>query len=579
MTAETETRPEAETNPPGPAARLALSVGAGVSSLLRVTGSRLEPAAPAVKSRGRIPAPEAFGSDGTRPDWVVCGAEVPRVTIDGRTLMNPATIQATAAAALRAGAVIAGPLPSEAVPTDLFTQELARQETDILVLTQPIAGEKARLVAEALEQRAFGDRTLTIIYNGPPGYELPEFNELEGCEFVRVEGSAPGARDRIDIRATERALEEAVRRHLGARLARAGYTGVDFRPAGTAAAAAARGLPEMDGWMDTRHGNGRGPGGRPPADACLVLAEPDRATLYAVSGDRLDVASTGFAGTGSTDLLDKEKGRPGSAAREGWLPEWPSLAARLPFGVDPTDLANAAASALVEQWTPPGSLAEASLGAALLEELIARLLTRWQTAVGRDAPDLGHCRFIAATGYGFSRLGNARHAAYALLNVFQPVGVSVLAVDHSGTLLARAAAPPDAALDPPLPEPVVVVVSPLRARMDWQRAGSDPWAIVTVEREDGRQNPRRLTPGALTTIPLPPGETATLIVEPCRRDIDFGAGPGRIWKGSVPGGEAGIVLDGRGRPLEAPSDPDLGVTLQREWLTALGVLRKERARQ
>jgi len=559
-----------------PGESLALSVGARVSRLFRVEASRLVPASSTIENRGEVSPPKAFGLDGRRPDWIVCGADVPRVTIDGRTLMNPATIRATAAAALRAGAVVAGPVPSEAVATNLFVQELTRQRTDILVLTQPIAGEKSRLLAKAFKQKAFGHRTLSVIYNGPPGYKLPEFDDLEGCVFTQVQGSAPGGRDRIDITATERALEDAVKLHLGARLAEAGYGGVEFSAAGAAAALTTRRLRRVLEWIDSPHGNGNGVNGAPPADVCLVTAEPDRAELYAVSGERLDVASVDFTGTSSTDLLDKERARPGNAGREGWLPEWSSLADRLPFGVDQTDLANATATALVDPWSIPASVGEASLGAALVEELLVRILSKWQTAAGRDAPDLSRCRFIVGAGFGLTRLGSPAHAAYTLLNVFQPVGVAVVAVDTDGALLAETAAP--GGVDRRLPEPVAVCVAPVKARLDWHRAGSDPWAIVTVEREDGRQNPRRLTPGTLATIPLPPGESATLIVEPCHRGIDFGAGPGRVWKGTVPGGVVGIVLDGRGRPLRHPVDAAMRVTMQREWLTALGVLRKEDAR-
>ena len=56
--------------------------------------------------------------------------------------------------------------------------------------------------------------------------------------------------------------------------------------------------------------------------------------------------------------------------------------------------------------------------------------------------------------------------------------------------------------------------------------------------------------GALDVIPLPLGQSATLIVQPLHRyDVGMG-GPGRGGRLEVQGGSLGVIIDARGRPLQ-----------------------------
>lgn len=566
----------------------AVLVGPRVSYVFRIKDGRVEVPGTLCESRGLIPEPDALGLDGQQPAWVVSAAGTPRVSVDGRSTINPEAIRLTADAATRAGARLSGPLPSEAVAADLFPHELARQTPDVLVLTQTIAGDKSRALARALERGVLTPAALPIIYNGPGGYSHPEFNDAGACSLVTIDTVFSGGK--ANPAPTREALAAAVREHLAAKLAEAGFGGgVPFSAAGPAAVRAVKWLAEWSAGVapESASGGARGRNGRNgngsngvagQADVCLVVAELDRASAFALSGERLETGTVEFMGTGTIDLTGPERLRPANSGSEGWLPAWETMAERLPFQVDLSDLANMTGNALVRPWALPGGLAEACLGDALVEELLARLAARWRNAAGKEAFDLSRTRLLAGTGFGLGRLGDTRLAAHALVNAFQPLGISTVVIDPHGTLLLEAGAM-EAGLPWPTeftpPEVTAVCVSPLKATFDWRRATTDPWAVVTVEREDGHVIPRRLVPGSVGSIPIGPGQRAILTVEPCTSSIDFGAGPGRVWKGWISGGAAGVILDGRGRPVQPPKDTSFRVTKQREFLAAFGVFGKE----
>jgi hypothetical protein len=74
--------------------------------------------------------------------------------------------------------------------------------------------------------------------------------------------------------------------------------------------------------------------------------------------------------------------------------------------------------------------------------------------------------------------------------------------------------------------------------------------------------------GTLEVLPLPPGQKATLRMQP-RHGIDIG----RVRK-SIPveGGALGLIIDARGRPLARylPSDPEARRDRIQQWLWDMG---------
>jgi hypothetical protein len=91
--------------------------------------------------------------------------------------------------------------------------------------------------------------------------------------------------------------------------------------------------------------------------------------------------------------------------------------------------------------------------------------------------------------------------------------------------------------------------------------------MATV-RLDGRNVPMLM--GSLQVLPLEEGEWRELEITPAR-NANAGAGRGKPHTVKVRGGVAGLILDGRGRPLSLPSDTGTRVGKLRQWLGAFGL--------
>ena len=74
--------------------------------------------------------------------------------------------------------------------------------------------------------------------------------------------------------------------------------------------------------------------------------------------------------------------------------------------------------------------------------------------------------------------------------------------------------------------------------------------------------------GELRLLPLPCGQKVQAELQPSR-GLDLGAGPGRLWKGALYGGEVGILLDGRGRrPFGWAADEEQRLRQAERWAEA-----------
>ena len=74
--------------------------------------------------------------------------------------------------------------------------------------------------------------------------------------------------------------------------------------------------------------------------------------------------------------------------------------------------------------------------------------------------------------------------------------------------------------------------------------------------------------GEMRLLALGPGERATIKVEPAR-GFDCGEGSGKPVQKEIRGGTVGLILDGRGRPLELPKDIQIRRKLLTAWIEAL----------
>ena len=71
-------------------------------------------------------------------------------------------------------------------------------------------------------------------------------------------------------------------------------------------------------------------------------------------------------------------------------------------------------------------------------------------------------------------------------------------------------------------------------------------------------------------FPLAKGEQRSCVMQPAK-GFDVGAGRGKPVTATVSGGEVGIIVDTRGRPLKIQTDKAEKIQKQKEWLEAMGI--------
>jgi hypothetical protein len=81
--------------------------------------------------------------------------------------------------------------------------------------------------------------------------------------------------------------------------------------------------------------------------------------------------------------------------------------------------------------------------------------------------------------------------------------------------------------------------------------------------------------GELKLIEMGMDDRATISLTPAR-GIDLGGGPGKKVEREVRGGTVGLILDGRGRPLELPEDRAACQKTVQGWLDSLDVYAEEK---
>ena len=80
--------------------------------------------------------------------------------------------------------------------------------------------------------------------------------------------------------------------------------------------------------------------------------------------------------------------------------------------------------------------------------------------------------------------------------------------------------------------------------------------------------------GELRLFALEPGIKAKMTVRPAK-SVNLGAGAGAAMTREVMGGVVGLLLDGRGRPLQLPSEQFARVAALKKWFKVVGLYRQD----
>jgi hypothetical protein len=177
---------------------------------------------------------------------------------------------------------------------------------------------------------------------------------------------------------------------------------------------------------------------------------------------------------------------------------------------------------------------------------------------------------ILAGGGALSDASRPGQSLLLLLDSLQPVGVTTIILDQNNLLpLLGVAASQNNILPVQVLESgaflsVGTVVSPVVSA----NFGT-PILRGKLTYENGTEARVELKYGSLETLPLSSGEAGNLTVQ-CLRGADVGFGPGRGGTIPVSGGALGVVFDGRGRPLDLPSDAVRRREIIKKWNWTLG---------
>ncbi|MCX7598372.1 MAG: glutamate mutase L [Armatimonadetes bacterium] len=190
-----------------------------------------------------------------------------------------------------------------------------------------------------------------------------------------------------------------------------------------------------------------------------------------------------------------------------------------------------------------------------------------QRVAGETLVDMMRLDLIIGSGGVLSHAPRRVQAAMMMVDAFQPEGVTRLAVDsifmmpHLGVL---ATVCEEAAMQVFWRDCLVPLGTCIAAR--GRGKPGEPCMTVSLDAPGGLQT-YQLAFGDLVRMPLPTGEKAVATVEPAR-GFDCGAGPGRRLVAEVTGGQVGLLLDARGRPLLLPDDVEERRQVLARWAVA-----------
>ena len=179
---------------------------------------------------------------------------------------------------------------------------------------------------------------------------------------------------------------------------------------------------------------------------------------------------------------------------------------------------------------------------------------------------------IIGSGGVLSHAPDRRSTAFMLLDAYEPEGVTRLAVDsifmmpHLGVF---STVHPEAAAEIFMRDCLIdlgTVIAPVRHGNSALPDGA-PLAEVTMP--GGEQ--QMIVSGSLACRQCPTGERWNVLIRPLQRSIDVGAGPGQTLTAEIYGGHAGLIFDGRGRPLQMPKDDAARLAALKKWYEAFGL--------
>ena len=311
----------------------------------------------------------------------------------------------------------------------------------------------------------------------------------------------------------------------------------------------------------------------------LSLETPDRGTLVVDVGGNHTVVTAAHSGL-LAQIVQSESGIGQGILSLYQRRGYERIARWLPQEVRPETMEAFVWTKAMHPLSIPQTIEEMWIELAFAREALAeaweQLRTLW--------PELGRSAWafepILLTGGAFA--SHARPGALALmaLDALQPVGLTTLLWDPVGVTPALGAL---AAMDALLAvevihsRPWIPMATVLAPALDGPVALDELLFTVEVHHRgpDGSESVYEIEArgGRLEVVPIPGVGETELRRFRMRRPVDLGWGPRRAPRRiRIVGGWLGLIVDGRGRPLQLAEDPEARREQIQRWLWDIGAL-------
>ena len=259
----------------------------------------------------------------------------------------------------------------------------------------------------------------------------------------------------------------------------------------------------------------------------------------------------------------------------------------VPFSIEEQTLRNRIKNKMIRPTTIPQTLDELQIEHAISREALRLALDHHkslatglkgvqqertisdifeQKGSGSTLIDMLKLDLIVGSGGILSHAPRRVQSMLMMVDAYQPLGVTTLAVDsifmmpHLGVL---STVNEQAATEVFVKDCLVYLgtcVAPIGQGKD-----GDQCLAYTIRFEGGRgMESGSLAFGELKLIALPLDEQAKIELRPAK-GVDVGEGKGNASTRSLKGGVVGLLLDGRGRPLQLPVDQQMRVSALSRW--------------
>ena len=269
----------------------------------------------------------------------------------------------------------------------------------------------------------------------------------------------------------------------------------------------------------------------------------------------------------------------------------------VPFNIDMSELINRIGNKMIRPTTVPQSLEELFIEQAIAREALRLSFEQHknfavglkgvqrertisdafeQSTSGKSLVNMMDLDLLVGSGGVLSHAPRREQSTKMLIDAFLPEGITQLAVDSIFMMpqLGVLANVTDADFSDEAKKAAIEVFQKdclIKLGTCIAPVGSAKDGEVVIEAEftlsDGSVLNKTLLKNELTRIAVP-YEPVTAKITPSKK-MDIGSGDGQELTSTIYGGEVGIILDGRNRPIEIPNDQGLRLDLLKKWSNAI----------